>query len=146
MFNNMKEAKPEIPIPNIRYSIFLAMMQFLYTDGVDITLELTLDLLGAATQFSLDLLKSLCERVLEQSISIDNVGKISTFFFLFFCFPWSNALTHSPTLLLSAPIFPLQLGSFKELIDTARLDCGTLASRSLPRISTQFPKRKPSRS
>jgi hypothetical protein len=75
MFNNMKDAKPEIPIPNIRFAVFLGMMQFLYTDECIISLELCLELLGSASQFSLDLLKSLCERILEQSISVDNVGK-----------------------------------------------------------------------
>ena len=75
MFNSMKDPKPEIQIPNIRYSVFLGMMQFLYTDSVDISLELSLELLGASTQFSLDLLKSLCERILEQSVNIENVGK-----------------------------------------------------------------------
>ncbi len=74
MFNTMKDARPEIQIPNIRYATFLGMMQFLYTDSVDISLELCLELLGAATQFSLDLLKSLCERILEQSINVENVG------------------------------------------------------------------------
>jgi hypothetical protein len=75
MFNTMKDPKPEIQIPNIRYATFLGMMHFLYTDSVDISLELCLELLGAATQFSLDLLKSLCERILEQSINVENVGK-----------------------------------------------------------------------
>ena len=55
------------------------MMQFLYTDSVDISLELCLELLGASTQFSLDLLKSLCERILEQSISVENVGMLFYF-------------------------------------------------------------------
>eukprot|EP01112_Ceratiomyxa_fruticulosa_P019385 TRINITY_DN6337_c0_g1_i1.p1 TRINITY_DN6337_c0_g1~~TRINITY_DN6337_c0_g1_i1.p1 ORF type:complete len:365 (-),score=62.18 TRINITY_DN6337_c0_g1_i1:116-1210(-) len=73
MFNNIKEPRPEVIIPNIRYSVFLGMLYFLYTDSVDISLEYTLELMGAAAQFNLDLLKSLCERVLEGSIHVENV-------------------------------------------------------------------------
>jgi len=73
LFNNIKEARAEINVPNIRFPVFLAMMYFLYTDAVDVSLEYTLELMGAAAQFSLDLLKSLCERVLEGSIHVENV-------------------------------------------------------------------------
>jgi len=73
LFNNIKEARAEINVPNIRFPVFLAMMYFLYTDAVDVSLEYTLELMGAASQFGLDLLKSLCERVLEGSIHVENV-------------------------------------------------------------------------
>jgi hypothetical protein len=57
LFNNVKDPRPEIHIPNIRFPVFLAMMYFLYTDSVDVSLEYTLELMGAASQFALDLLK-----------------------------------------------------------------------------------------
>jgi hypothetical protein len=53
----VKDPRPEIHIPNIRFPVFLAMMYFLYTDSVDVSLEYTLELMGASTQFALDLLK-----------------------------------------------------------------------------------------
>jgi hypothetical protein len=73
LFNNLKEQRPELQVQNVRYPVFLAMMYFLYTDSVDVSLEYTLELMGAASQFQLDLLKSLCERVLEGSIHVENV-------------------------------------------------------------------------
>ncbi|PRP88317.1 regulator of chromosome condensation (RCC1)-like protein [Planoprotostelium fungivorum] len=76
MFSALKKdtSKPqEIPIKDIHYDVFLAMVEFLYSDGVEISLENCLDLMGAATLFSLDLLRSLCERILEQSVSASNV-------------------------------------------------------------------------
>jgi hypothetical protein len=58
---------------DVRFSVFLGMLTFLYTDSCEMSLEGTLELLGAATTFNLDLLKSLCERILEQSINSENV-------------------------------------------------------------------------
>jgi hypothetical protein len=74
MFRDIQEPRPEIALPNIRYAVFLSLLSFLYTDSVDVSLELCMDLMGAASQFSLELLRSLCERILEQSINVENVG------------------------------------------------------------------------
>lgn len=46
------------------------------SDNIDhVSLEMCLELLGLAKQFDLELLRALCERILEQSITVENVGK-----------------------------------------------------------------------
>ncbi|GMH27751.1 hypothetical protein Nepgr_029594 [Nepenthes gracilis] len=63
----------DIEIPNIRWEVFELMMRFIYTGAVNITLDIAQDLLRAADQYLLEGLKRLCECVISQDISVDNV-------------------------------------------------------------------------
>ncbi|GAB4819192.1 hypothetical protein N2152v2_006238 [Parachlorella kessleri] len=63
-----------IPIPNIRYEVFEAMMHCIYTGHVDVTAELAQELLEAADQYMLDNLKRLCEIKIAEELQPDNVS------------------------------------------------------------------------
>ncbi|CEL93851.1 unnamed protein product [Vitrella brassicaformis CCMP3155] len=71
------EAEP-IPMPDVRYDIFLALLEYLYTDKVPVNLtsEDAVHLLIAAERFLLDRLKALCQDIIRKGISIDNVVSI----------------------------------------------------------------------
>nr|XP_004493669.1 ARM REPEAT PROTEIN INTERACTING WITH ABF2-like isoform X1 [Cicer arietinum] len=68
-----KEAK-DIEIPNIKWDVFELMMRFIYTGTVDVDLNVAVDLLKAADQYLLDGLKRICEYVISEDISVENVS------------------------------------------------------------------------
>ncbi|KAK7336752.1 hypothetical protein VNO77_17298 [Canavalia gladiata] len=70
-----REAK-HIEIPNIKWDVFELMMRFIYTGTVDVSLEIAEDLLKAADQYLLDGLKRICEYVISQDISVENVSSM----------------------------------------------------------------------
>jgi hypothetical protein len=67
-----KEAST-IPIPNIRYCVFEAMMHCIYTGDVEVPEHLAEEMLQAADQYMLDRLKQLCEERLEGALSVDSL-------------------------------------------------------------------------
>jgi len=67
-----KEAA-RIPIPNIRWPVFEAMMTCVYTGSVDVTPSIAEDLLRAADQYMLEGLKRLCEAALAGGLTVDNL-------------------------------------------------------------------------
>jgi RCC1 and BTB domain-containing protein len=75
MFSSgMKESRElEIPIPNIRFPIFMALVEYIYTDVVaDISPEVAIELYIAADLYTLDRLKGLCEVVVQRGLTTDN--------------------------------------------------------------------------
>lgn len=73
-------ADEQIVLPDVAHSVFLVLLEYIYTDQVgdsgDISSDLAVHLLIAAERFLLDRLKALCEDVIRKSISIDNVVQI----------------------------------------------------------------------
>jgi hypothetical protein len=67
-----KEAA-RIPIPNIRWPVFEAMMTCVYTGSVEVTPAIAEDLLRAADQYMLEGLKRLCEASLAGALTVDNL-------------------------------------------------------------------------
>jgi BTB/POZ domain len=63
-----------IPLRDVSYSVFLKVLEFLYTDTVqDVSLEAGIQLLIASEQFLLDRLKALCEDCIRRDIHVDTV-------------------------------------------------------------------------
>lgn len=65
-----------VTINNVNYRAFLAILEYLYTDDVEIGMDLAMDLFVAADQFSIDRLKCLCEKKVLLSINVDNVASL----------------------------------------------------------------------
>lgn len=73
---NYKEKEAaSIPIPNIRWPVFTAMMECIYTGTVEVKPELAQELLEAADQYLLDPLKRLCEATIAGQLAPDNVAE-----------------------------------------------------------------------
>jgi len=73
----MREAQQKtITINNVSYRVFLALLEYLYTDEVEISLEIAMDLFVAADQFGVERLKRLCEKKILISINIDSAATI----------------------------------------------------------------------
>uniref|UniRef100_A0A0D3G7C9 BTB domain-containing protein n=3 Tax=Oryza TaxID=4527 RepID=A0A0D3G7C9_9ORYZ len=68
-----KDAR-DIEIPNIRWNVFELMMRFIYTGSVEVTSDISQDLLRAADQYLLEGLKRLCEYTIAQDVNVDNVS------------------------------------------------------------------------
>jgi len=63
-----------IELQDVSYSVFLKVLEFLYTDTVkDVSLEVGIYLLIASEQFMLDRLKALCEDLIRRDINVENV-------------------------------------------------------------------------
>lgn len=81
-FKNMlagefRESKQRvIPIQNISHDVFLSLLEYLYTDEVEIKLEMAMDLFVAADQFGVERLKKLCEKNILVSINTENAATI----------------------------------------------------------------------
>jgi hypothetical protein len=63
-----------IPLQDVSHSVFLKVLEYLYTDTVqDVSLETGIHLLIASEQFLLDRLKALCEDCIRRDIHTDTV-------------------------------------------------------------------------
>ena len=65
-----------ITIEDIKYSTFVLLLEYLYTDEVSITVETAMELFQAADRFGIDRLKTLCEQEMLSAIDIDTAAHI----------------------------------------------------------------------
>ena len=65
-----------IQIEQVSHPIFLQVLEYLYTDQLDIPLESAMELFQAADLFCIPRLKTMCEKRMLQSIGIDNAAAI----------------------------------------------------------------------
>ncbi len=72
-FREAREDTGNIPIPNIRWEAFHAMMTCIYTGTVEVVPEMAQELLAAADQYMLDTLKRLCEATIAGQLTAENV-------------------------------------------------------------------------
>lgn len=61
-----EERETEIPIEEVSYDVFLSMLEFTYTDRVEVSGDMTIDLLKAANRFGLEGLRTKCEEQFSQ--------------------------------------------------------------------------------
>jgi len=73
--NNMKESKQTTPIVinSLTHRAFLLLLEYLYSDDVEIDVDVAMDLFVAADQCGVDRLKALCERKINDSLDDGNV-------------------------------------------------------------------------
>ena len=57
----MESRAREIVMPDVRHAIFLAVLEYLYTDEVEVPLDTTMELFQAADKFGIARLKLICE-------------------------------------------------------------------------------------
>ena len=72
----MESTLSQIPIEQVRYSVFLSLLEYLYTDHVRIPLSSAMELFEAADLFMIPRLKTICEKRMLQSISVSNAASI----------------------------------------------------------------------
>eukprot|EP00397_Hematodinium_sp_SG-2012_P039098 GEMP01042634.1.p1 GENE.GEMP01042634.1~~GEMP01042634.1.p1 ORF type:complete len:502 (+),score=78.77 GEMP01042634.1:151-1656(+) len=73
----MKESQQKnITINNVSHGVFVALLEYLYTDDIEINLDMAMDLFVAADQFGVERLKKLCEKKILVSINIENASTI----------------------------------------------------------------------
>lgn len=72
----MESKATEIVIEDVKHSVFLQLLEYLYSDHVDVTLDSSMELLHTADRFGVDRLKRMCENVMLSSISIESVSGI----------------------------------------------------------------------
>lgn len=75
LFGGMREQHEQrVYLHDISYGVFMALLEFLYTDSVkELSIELALPLLIAAEQYMLDRLKALCEDSIRKKVNKDTV-------------------------------------------------------------------------
>lgn len=66
----------EIVLQDVRHPIFLALLEYLYTDQCEIPLDIAMELFQAADQFGVERLKKICESKMLASINVDNAATI----------------------------------------------------------------------
>ncbi|TMW64826.1 hypothetical protein Poli38472_008993 [Pythium oligandrum] len=66
----------EIVITDIRRPIFLAFLEYLYSDDIDVSVESAMELFVVADRYGVDRLKRICERRMLQSLCVDNAASI----------------------------------------------------------------------
>ena len=73
----MKESRArEVEIPHVKHSIFMKLLEYLYTDSIDIPLDMAMDLFEAADQYGVERLKHMCENKMLGSITVDNAASM----------------------------------------------------------------------
>lgn len=77
LLSDMAESSAEsISIEIVKHEIFLAVLEYLYTDEVNVPLESAMELFVAADLFGIPRLQAICERRLLESISVENAATI----------------------------------------------------------------------
>ena len=73
----MKESRArEVEIPHVKHAIFIKLLEYLYTDSIDIPLDMAMDLFEAADKFGVERLKHMCENKMLGSITVDNAASM----------------------------------------------------------------------
>lgn len=73
----MRESRmTEIPISQVSYSVFISILEYLYTDQVKMSTSNAMDIFVAADLFCIPRLKTMCEKHMLQSITVDNAAAI----------------------------------------------------------------------
>lgn len=72
----MESTQSTIPIEQVSCPIFLNVLEYLYTDNIEIPLESAMELFQAADRFCIPRLKTMCEKRMLQSITIENAAYI----------------------------------------------------------------------
>ena len=65
-----------IAIHDVRKDIFLRLLEYLYTDDVEVDLDMAMELFQAADQFGVERLKRMCESRMLGSIHVENAATI----------------------------------------------------------------------
>jgi len=74
---NMCESQQNtIRLSQVRHPIFLAILEYLYTDTVTIDISEAMELFVAADQFCIPRLKAICEKKMLGSITVENAASI----------------------------------------------------------------------
>mmetsp|Transcript_12893 Transcript_12893/g.27176 ORF Transcript_12893/g.27176 Transcript_12893/m.27176 type:complete len:705 (+) Transcript_12893:65-2179(+) len=77
LLGDMAESSQSIvSIEIVRHPIFLAVLEYLYTDDVPIPLDSAMELFVAADLFGIPRLQAMCERRLLESITVENAATI----------------------------------------------------------------------
>jgi hypothetical protein len=72
---DMRESRErEVVIPDVRHSIFLALLEYLYTDDLEVHLDAAMELFETADRFGVERLKKMCESKMLESINVDNAA------------------------------------------------------------------------
>jgi len=66
----------EVVIPDVKYATFLQLLQYLYTDVTDVTVDTAMELFRVADRFGIDRLKRLCELEMLAAITTESVAPI----------------------------------------------------------------------
>jgi hypothetical protein len=72
----MESTAKSIEIPNTRKPILLALIRYLYTDVVEVSPEIAIELFVAADLYGLDKLQLMCVCTVQNSISIANAASL----------------------------------------------------------------------
>ena len=72
--SGMKEANEQVvEIPTVRYDVFYAVLNYIYTDTIDkLSAEMAIDVYIAADLYTLDSLKEKCETAVRNQITFEN--------------------------------------------------------------------------
>jgi RCC1 and BTB domain-containing protein len=78
MFSSgMRESREhEVSLAHMRAPVFLALLEYIYVDAVNVGAEMALELYAAADLYTLDRLKGLCEIIVQKNIAIDNAAAL----------------------------------------------------------------------
>jgi RCC1 and BTB domain-containing protein len=75
--SGMRESRAdEIELRHMRVPVFLALLEYIYVDAVDVGPGIALELFAAADLYTLDRLKGLCEIVVQKNMTVDNAATL----------------------------------------------------------------------
>jgi hypothetical protein len=75
----MESKASSVVVEEVKYSTFVLLMEYLYTDDVQISVETAMELFQVADRFTIDRLKSLCEQEMLNAIDIETAAHYNTF-------------------------------------------------------------------
>ena len=110
-----ESSQNEIVLRDVRHATFLVLLEYLYTDHVEVPLEVAMELFQAADQFGVERLKKICESKMLGSICVDNAAQIFHVLRRQVLRKWRKPLViMSPKSLLRSPLAATTLNELSE--------------------------------
>lgn len=90
--SGMRESREcEVLIQNIRLPVFMALMEYIYVDTIDVEPLIAIELYVAADLYTIDRLKGLCEILVQKGIEVGNAA-VNCILRGFERFAWDSSL------------------------------------------------------
>jgi hypothetical protein len=75
--SGMRESREsEITLSHIRVPVFMALLEYIYVDSVNVAADMAIELFAAADLYTLDRLKGLCEIIVQKNVNVDNAATL----------------------------------------------------------------------
>jgi hypothetical protein len=72
----MESRARSVVIEDVKHSVFVKLLEYLYSDHIEIAIDSAMEMLHTADRFGVERLKKMCENVMLRAIDVESVSLI----------------------------------------------------------------------